>query len=103
MYHSNTSKNQISTLTASPQEKTVGFLKINVSVPFEDDFPFPFKMFFFLFGLFLGVETPRRQPQGLDYSAALELATLGRKAKECGRRPSQGGLDSDVGFGWCCV
>lgn len=24
--------------------------------------------------------------QGLDYSAALELATLGRKAKECGRR-----------------
>eukprot|EP00438_Fugacium_kawagutii_P020942 Skav211833 [mRNA] locus=scaffold305:653110:654637:- [translate_table: standard] len=26
------------------------------------------------------------QLQGLDYSAALELATLGRKAKECGRR-----------------
>lgn len=24
--------------------------------------------------------------QGLDYSAALELATLGRKAKECGRQ-----------------
>ena len=23
--------------------------------------------------------------EGLDYSAALELATLGRKAKECGR------------------
>lgn len=28
--------------------------------------------------------------QGLDYSAALELATLGRKAKECGRRSRRG-------------
>ena len=29
--------------------------------------------------------------QGLDYSAALELATLGRKAKECGRQSRRGG------------
>ncbi|CAK9111340.1 Uncharacterized vacuolar membrane protein YGR125W [Durusdinium trenchii] len=34
--------------------------------------------------------------QGLDYSAALELATLGRKAKECGRRLVLTELNGDV-------
>ena len=71
-------------------KKNRWFLKKKyVSVLLKMIFLFLLRCFFVVWSFFGSGDssTPR---QGLDYSAALELATLGRKAKECGRRPSQG-------------
>lgn len=80
---------------SSRQKKTYFFLKIT-------SFPSFWRwIFFFLSRCFVdlfvfcwkgGGNSRFQTRQGLDYSAALELATLGRKAKECGRRlPRRGG------------